>query len=344
MEITSGKITKAVKTVVYGTEGVGKSTFAAQFPRPLFIDTEQRTVHMDVRRLPAPQSWTELLNEVQWAAEHTGELNTLVLDTADWAEILCSNAVCARYGKTGVEDFGYGKGWTYLKEEFGKLLNALSQLVEQGINVTVTAHAAMRKFEQPEESGAYDRWEMKLSRQVAPLLKEWADLLLFAQFETVVVRSAEGKVKATQGTRRVMYTTHHACWDAKNRFGLKDKLDFEYGQIAHLFPGEVNPGRKAPEESEMDERGEGAPRVDKPVSQAEPEADEYMGVPEALARLMREDKILPNEVIYAVAQKGYYPVNTPIANYDPAFIQGVLIGAWAQVKAMVMANREDTPF
>ena len=43
MNITRGKITKAVKCVIYGPEGIGKSTFAAQFPNPLFIDTEGST-------------------------------------------------------------------------------------------------------------------------------------------------------------------------------------------------------------------------------------------------------------------------------------------------------------
>lgn len=82
------------------------------------------------------------------------------------------------------------------------------------MNVIITAHAKMRKFEQPDEMGAYDRWEMKLTRQVAPLLKEWSDMLLFCNYKTFVVTPDEGKNKV-QGGKRVIYTSHHPCWDAK---------------------------------------------------------------------------------------------------------------------------------
>ena len=50
------------------------------------------------------------------------------------------------------------------------------------------------------------------------------------------------------------------------------------------------------------------------------------------------------ELQAVVSQRGYYPVNTPVANYDPKFVKGVLIGAWPQVEAMILKNREDLPF
>lgn len=339
MQITSGKIKKAIKVVLYGEEGVGKSTFASQFPNPLFIDTEQSTTHMDVRRLPAPQSWDELRNEVLWAIENPDEMGTLVLDTADWAEQMCSVHVCKKAGKKGIEDFGYGKGHTYLGEEFSTLLVDLNRLIDLGVNVVVNAHAKMRKFEQPDESGAYDRWELKLGKQTAPLLKEWADLLLFAQFETVVVKTSDGKAKATQGRNRIMHTTHHACWDAKNRFGLPEKLPLDYGTIAHIIPADLRGAAPVPPAAPV--------QPSAPVQQEDvPDTDvgEYDGIPHDLKRLMLTDGIKPNEVMYAVAQNGTYTPDTPIANYDPEYIRQVLIGAWESVKSRIISNRMDTPF
>ena len=52
--ITTGKVETAKKVVIYGPEGIGKSTLAARFPQPLFIDTEGSTKELDVARLPAP--------------------------------------------------------------------------------------------------------------------------------------------------------------------------------------------------------------------------------------------------------------------------------------------------
>ena len=45
----------------------------------------------------------------------------------------------------------------------------------------------------------------------------------------------DGKKFKAQGGDRVMYTTHHPCWDAKNRDGLPSEMPFEYSGIAHLF-------------------------------------------------------------------------------------------------------------
>lgn len=160
-EITSGVISSAQKVVVYGPEGIGKSTFASQFPDPLFIDTEGSTKKLNVKRFPKPTSWEMLCNEIREAMSKK-LCKTLVIDTIDWAEQLCLNSICDRYQKKGIEDFGYGNGYVYEKEEFGRFLNLLQDIVDSGINVVLTAHAQMRKFEQPDELGAYDRWELKL--------------------------------------------------------------------------------------------------------------------------------------------------------------------------------------
>lgn len=249
MQIITGKIPTAVKTVIYGPEGIGKSTLAAQWPEPLFIDTEGSTAHMDVRRLPRPDSWLELLNEVEWVRTHPDSCKTLVLDTADWAEALCMEHVCAKQQKSGIEEFGYGKGYTYAVEEFGRLLDALTLVKEAGIHVVVTAHALIAKFEQPDELGAYNRWALKLidtpKCSNAARLKEWADMVLFARYETIVVNvdgkgAAGGKNKA-QGGRRVIQTAHHPCWDAKNRFGLPEQIPMDFAPLAPIIDGSAAP-------------------------------------------------------------------------------------------------------
>lgn len=262
MRIIRGRIPSAKKVVVYGPEGIGKSTFVSRFPDPVFIDTEGSTKDMDVARTEAPSSWAMLLDQIRYFIGHPEELGTLVIDTADWAEQLCAKGVCDRYQKTGIEEFGYGKGYVYLQEEFGRSLDLLTELVEQkGVHVVLTAHAKMRKFEQPDEMGAYDRWEMKLSKQVAPMVKEWADMVLFANYKTFVVNvDGQGAQKGrnkVQGGKRVMYTAHHSCWDAKNRYGLPDEVPFDYGSIRHILegPGSVQDRGPAVREGTMQESG-----------------------------------------------------------------------------------------
>lgn len=236
MQITRGRIPCGQKVIIYGTEGIGKTTLAAHFPNPVFIDTEGSTKNFDVARFPAPTSWEMLKQEAEYPIAHPSEVGTLVIDTADWAEKLCNRCVCQRADKKGIEDFSYGKGYVFAAEEFGRLLDTLDRVTGSGTHVVITAHAILRKVEQPDEMTAYDRWELKCSKKLSPMLKEWADLVLFCNYKTIVIKTDDNADKGkAQGGKRVMYATHHTCWDAKNRHGLPDELPMEYGQIAHLF-------------------------------------------------------------------------------------------------------------
>ena len=232
--LTKGKVETAKKVVIYGPEGIGKSTLASKFPEPAFIDTEGSTKELDVMRYPAPKSWNDILDDLDDALENV-PCKTLVIDTADWAEQLCTKEVCKQLKVRGIEDVGYGKGYTYLKEEFSRMLAICNKCIDRGINVVFTAHAQMRKFEQPDEMGAYDRWEMKLSKQCSPLLKEWADMVLFCNYKTDVVTDSKTKSKKATGGSRVMYASHHPCWDAKNRYGLPDMMKMDYKEIEKIF-------------------------------------------------------------------------------------------------------------
>ena len=248
LHITSGKLTSPQKVVIYGSEGIGKSSLCTHFPDPLFIDTEAGSKRLDIRRTQSPQTWQELLDIIKAVAAED-ICKTLVIDTADWAEKLAIADILAKYKKNGIEDFGYGKGYTYIGEAVEELLNICTLVLNSGKHVVFTAHAKMRKFEQPDEAGAYDRWEMKLTKQSAPLLKEWADLLLFLNYKTYVVESETGTNKA-QGGKRVMYTTHNPCWDAKNRDDLADELPLDYAAIGHLFSD--NFGKKTEEKTQKE--------------------------------------------------------------------------------------------
>lgn len=336
MQIITGIMPKAVKVVLYGPEGIGKTTFASKAPEPLFIDTEGSTTRLNVRRLPAPQSYAMVLEQVQWVLNHPTVCKTLVLDTADWTQRLCTNEVCARLKLSGIEDLGYGKGYSYVYEQFGRVLNLLDQAVDRGINVIITAHAAMRKFEQPDEMGAYDRWELKLNNSqkcsIAGMVKEWADMVLFANYETIVVKNENKKGKA-QGGQRVMYTTHHPCWDAKNRFDLPEKLPFDFAQVAHCFLNEVSAAQPQTEENPTNPGRSPGPMTTSFPSESPAGIDP--SVPPALRQLMEQYRVTEADIQRVVAQRGYYPESTPIRNYDPQFVEGVLVGAWQQVYSMI---------
>lgn len=375
MKITRGRIVGAKKVVIYGPEGIGKSTFAAHFPQPLFIDTEGSTKDMDVARLPRPSSWEYLLQEIQYVKENPDVCKTLAIDTVDWAEQLCVEYICEKHQKSGIEDFGYGNGYVFAKEEFGRFLNRLEDLIETGLHVVLNAHAQIRKFEQPDEMGAYDRWELKLGKktqsQTSPLVKEWADMLLFANYKTYSVAvDKQGKKHKAQGGKRIMYTSHHPCWDAKNRYGLPESCEFDYGAIRHIVEGETG----TQPESKKEEKVPVQKTIEKPTKQEENKLPDFMKLPEAdadetldfhtgkpqeqkeaipeafklsesipkaLRDLMEVNLVSEEEIQTVVSNKGYFPKDTPIQNYPGEFISGVLVGAWKQVYSCIQELRKN---
>ncbi len=330
--MTSGIVHSPQRIVVYGPEGVGKSTFLSHFPGVCYIDTEGSTQKLNVNRLEKPTSWTMLLDEVDWVIR-TRPCKTLALDTADWAERFCVQHICDQYGKSGIEDFGFGKGYTYAAEEFGRLLNKLSEVIDAGIHVAVAAHAQIRKFEQPDELGSYDRWELKLSKQSAPMLKEWADAVLFANYKTNIITTKDGKNKA-QGARRVMYTQHAAAWDAKNRYGLPEMTDFDYSEIAPFIEG------SAPVQAEQSIpthplNQKTAPKPESGGQQAESPVSLPDCIPKALADLMQQNSVTPEMLQEAVASKGWFPPDTPLENYGQEFYAS-LVAQWPKVYGTII--------
>lgn len=341
MNISKGKISTAQKVVVYGPEGIGKSTFFSQFPDPLWSDVEESTKDLDVRRFnDKAESFSALIEQAKYVRDNPGICKTYVIDTADWAERLAIKSVCDRAKKNGIEDFGYGKGYVYVNEEFGKLLNILQEIVDKGINVGIAAHAIMRKFEQPDEFGAYDRWELKLDKRNSSMLKEWADMVLFANYETFVVTDDNKKAKA-QGGKRVMFTSHHPCWDAKNRKGLPEKLPFDFKEIAHCLPSSAEIHNTAPVAKE-----EIAPKAVEPVKAEAP--TEIPGIDEekkkamvALGQLMSANGVKDSDIQHVVGMKGYFPKDMLIRDYPTDFINGVLISAWEQVYSLIKTEKEN---
>ena len=364
MKFIEGKLNKAQKVVIYGPEGIGKSTFALSFPEPIVIDVEGSTANFEAKRFEKPNSWTMLMSQIQYAIDNK-PCKTLIIDTVDYVEQhLTKPHIVATIptGKGGraktIEDYGYGSGYVHLADAWGKMLNKLQEVIDVGINVVLCGHAQMRKFEQPDEMGAYDRWELKLEKRDSALTKEWADMVLFANYKTMVV-ATDTKKKATGG-KRTMYTTHHPAWDAKNRHNLPEELDLDYISIQDVIENRTVEEEVHAEVNEVAEKFNEIPAgKQEEVSKvtAEKTNDDGTNIKEAfeeavqqvmaeppvknkkLAELMELNKVTTAEITGIVSKKGYYPTGTLIDNYENAFIEGVLIGAWPQVFEEIKRNR-----
>ena len=293
--ITNTRKTKPMKVVLYGVEGIGKTTFVSHFPDPIFIDTEGSTGFIDAKKLPDPDNWTMLLEEIAYMAQNP-QGKTLVIDTADWAEELAKQHLMAKHKWQAIDQTDYGVRYVALSNEIIRLLRGLEMVKNAGMNVVLTAHAVQKKFELPDQVGSFDRYVLKLEKRDAALIKEWCDILLFANYKTTVIASGSGSKKATGG-QRVMYTTHMPAWDAKNRLGLPDELPFEYRSIEDKFLA-------ATEGTQVKPQTNGLPcgyPYEYPPS-----------VPQKVVELASQSGLNPNSIMTIIYNGKFMPEGTPI--------------------------------
>lgn len=221
------------RTVVYGPHKIGKSTFASCAPRPIFIQTEDGLESIDAEAFPLCKTWADVMSAITSLYNEQHEFKTVVLDSADWAEKLLHAHVADENGGKSIESIGYGKGYVFAAETFGELLDGLNALrVERGMHVVVLCHAEIRRFDDP-LADSYDRYQIKLHKQVGKLLQEWADVIGMAQIDTVT-KVEKNDAKKTERTRavttgrHVLRLTGSPAFDAGNRYGLPDTIDLAW--------------------------------------------------------------------------------------------------------------------
>ena len=222
LKIESGKKKKPIKAVFYGPEGCGKSTIGAAMPEALMVDAEDGTGYIDCKRVQVT-NWADLSAATMELGRDQHGHKTIVFDTIDAAERMLADYTAAKHQKESIEEFGYGKGFVMVAESFNKFLKACDQIAEQA-NVVLICHSTVKKFSPPDEADAYDRYEMRLNKNVLPLVKEWADCIGFLTWMDTVVTQQDGRKKATGGKKRLLHLERCAAFDAKSRLDLPSCL------------------------------------------------------------------------------------------------------------------------
>jgi len=337
MEITTGKRILPVKGIVYGVEGIGKTTFAAQWPKPLFLDVESGSYQMDVARI-TPATYAEFKECVRQLGADAQGYKTIVIDSADWLEQMMIKNICTEANITSIEKYekGYGKGWNKLAEDWAALLDRLDRVrLAQGVNILFVAHSKIKRYEPADDTG-HDRYTLTMADKSADVLKKWSDLTLFVKYDTFTVEEG-GKVKVQGGNKRVMFSRFHPCWDAKNRYGLPDKMPFEFAQIAGIF-------EKAPsdEPDTSDTVTEKAPETARQVAATPPPSVDPKPEPKPVSApamppeqadllaqvegLMKTSGVGYGELAFEIEKIGAVPQGTPIGNYNANTLRRIITG------------------
>lgn len=238
--VKKGPSPRPRRTVLYGVHGIGKSSWAAQWPNAVFVPTEDGIADLDVASFPLCRDMNDAYQAIIELGGGEHEFQTIVVDSADWMERLIWKKVCENEGKKAITDFPYGTGYGKSASIFSDVLGALNCCRDVGMHVVVLAHCEIKRFENP-EGDSYDRYVPKLHRDTAALLQEWSDEVLFACYKVNVRKTDEGGFSKERGVglgtgERVVRTTERPAHLAKNRLGLPDEIPLSFDAYSQYLP------------------------------------------------------------------------------------------------------------
>jgi hypothetical protein len=239
-----GRQSQPTRVVLFGVEGIGKSTFGANAPKPVFLGAEDGTAQLDVARFPKPENFSEALETLRTLTTEPHEFETLVVDTLDWLEpLVWDEAIRLAADKDikTIEDFGFGKGYTAALDIWRRFLRGIEDMRKaKPMHVVLIAHSWAKSFKNPEGLD-FDRYEMKINQKAAGLIKEWGDCVLFAKYETYArVDEKTKRVRGVDTGARIIHTERRAAYDAKNRYSLPAELPLSWADFwAAVQAGQV---------------------------------------------------------------------------------------------------------
>ena len=215
------------RLLIHGTEGIGKSTFAAQAPDPIFVSTEDGVGRIDVAKFPVAQSFTEVVDNLDSLLTEKHSYQTVVVDSVDWLEKLAVHKVLEGFkDKVSLAEIDYGKGYAMLVPLFETIIDRLNQLRrERKMNCVLVAHTKMEKVEDPSGT-SYDQYAPRLDKRINGMIKEWSDIIGFATHAIVKEEKKEGfdkrtiakSIKDKDGNDRILFLESNPAIVAKSRY------------------------------------------------------------------------------------------------------------------------------
>lgn len=245
-QVMCGKTPAPRRVMLYGTHGIGKSTFASCAPKPIFLQTEDGLGEIDCDKLPVVTSFNEAMGALSELYTEKHPYQTVVVDSLDWLERLIWAEVCRKRNVESIEDIGYAKGYIFALTQWREFLEGLSALrTDKGMTAILIAHARIERFENP-ETESYDRYVPRLHKLAAAIVQEWCDEVLFATYKVYTKQSDEGfNRKRTQGVgsgERIIRTQERPAHVAKNRLNLPDELPLDWNAYAHYMTTDTTKG------------------------------------------------------------------------------------------------------
>ncbi len=323
LQVIRGRVAKPRKIVMYGVAGIGKNTWAAGAPAPIFIQTEEGSEDIGCDRLPMRRVLADLQQDLRSILLEDHEYRTLVIDTGDGIEALIHASVVAGTGSESIASISFGRGYDAAVLDMRKILFVLDKIRDvRGMTVIILAHAKISRFEDPGNE-AYDRYSLQMHHKAAAEVMGWADEVLFANYKTFVRKTEQGfrERNVAVGTgERFLFTREMPAYYAKNRLDLPPELPMPkvggWDEFAKYLHAGDSPQQEIDQAAGAAEPAVAVPDAasSEPVSQA-PAATSAGPVVEPLPELAMTGP-LPAEVQAAAEALGMEPVDLDALDVD----------------------------
>jgi len=251
------RASKPPRVVIHGPHGIGKTTLGANAYAPIILPFEDGLSGLEVDAFPKFTNYADALAAVRLLAAGGHQFGTAVLDSLDWLEPLIWEHVCKKNDWANIEAPGFGKGYIDATATWSEFLEALDMLRDSGMAVICIAHSEVKRFDAP-DTEAYDRYQIKLQKAASAIVHEWADIVGFAQFETIVHKdkvaggfSKDGRARGVATGRRLLRVVEKPAYVAKNRYGMPDTIPLDWNAlVAALTPPPAQQNTAAPAAAE----------------------------------------------------------------------------------------------
>jgi hypothetical protein len=219
----------APRVMIYGVEGIGKSTFAAGSPDPIFILTEDGLGSLAVDHFPLAKEFKDVVNAIGTLVESDHKYRSVALDSLDWLETLIWRDIESKYE---AKELAYGKGAVIAADKWREILDGFNTLRnDKGMSVILIAHTTIKRFDSPEVE-PFDRYQPKLQERSNALIREWCDAVFFANYKVIVKKDDVGFNKTNNRGistgERLLHTTERPAYMAKNRYNLPETIPLSW--------------------------------------------------------------------------------------------------------------------
>jgi hypothetical protein len=238
--VKTGKATIPPRVMIYGPHKIGKSTFGASAPSPIFIQIEDGLNAIEATAFPQATKFSDVTDAIGVLYNEEHEFKTLVVDSVDWLESLIWKHTATLGEKASIEDFGYGKGYVEALTHWRTFLSGITALRDKkGMATILLAHAHVKRFDAPDKMQSYDRYQPKLHASASALVQEAVDVIGFANFDATVIESKVGfnqtKARAVGTGRRLLHLEERPAYLAGSRYRMPSTIDFSWEAFATAF-------------------------------------------------------------------------------------------------------------